>query len=176
MNYEAGEFDFVRHMLLPGENILWKGKPEKGGIFTRQDVFMIPFSIVWCGFAFVWFFGALQAGGFFALFGVPFVLIGIYLVIGRFFITAYLRKNTAYVVTNKKIIRKKGKRVDMLDIATLPPMHVEMLKNGCGTITFGEPVYVSYGRHSNRRVEQPFALENIADVIRIQNLISSIEA
>ena len=174
MNYEVNEFDFAKHLLVPGENILWKGKPEKGGIFTKQDVIMIPFSIFWCGFAFFWFFGALEAG-IFALFGVPFVLIGLYLVAGRFFVTAYLRKNTAYVITNKKIIRKKGKRVDMIEIASLPPMHTELHKDGCGTITFGEPVYsYRYGR-SRGYVEPAFSLENIANVIQIQALISSIE-
>ena len=172
MTYENNEFDFARHLLIPGENILWKGKPEKGGIFTKQDVFMIPFSIFWCGFAFVWFFAALEAG-IFALFGVPFVLIGLYLVAGRFFVTAYLRKNTAYVITNKKIIRKKGKRVDMMDIANLPPMHIEMYNDGRGTISFGASVY-TYNR--GRQYEGPmFSLENIANIVQIQALINNIE-
>ncbi len=175
MTYENNEFDFAKHLLIPGENILWKGKPEKGAIFTRQDIIMIPFSIFWCGFAFFWFFGALEAGGFFALFGIPFILVGLYLVAGRFFITAHLRKNTAYVITNKKIIRKKGKKIDMIEIATLPPMHTELHQNGCGTITFGEPTYSYRSSRSRGYVEPAFSLENIADVIRIQALISSIE-
>lgn len=175
MTYENSEFDFARHMLVPGESILWKGKPERGAVFTRQDIVMIPFSIFWCGFAFVWFFGALAAGGLFALFGVPFILIGIYLVIGRFIVTAHLRKNTAYVITNKKIIRKKGTKIDMIEIATLPPMHTELHKNGCGTITFGEPTYSYRSGRSRGYVEPAFSLENIANVIQIQALISSIQ-
>ena len=174
MTYENNEFDFARHLIVPGENILWKGKPEKGGIFTKQDVFMIPFSILWCGFAFIWFFAALEAG-IFALFGVPFILIGLYLVAGRFFVTAYLRKNTFYIITNKKIIRKKGKRVDMIEIASLPPMYTELHKDGCGTITFGEPTYSYRQGRSREYVEPAFSLENIANVIQIQALISSIE-
>lgn len=173
MTYENNEFDFARHLLIPGENILWKGKPEKGGIFTKQDVFMIPFSIFWCGFAFIWFFGVLEAGGFFALFGVLFICVGLYLVVGRFFVTAYLRKNTAYVITNKKIIRKKGKRVDMMEIASLPPMHTELHKDGRGTISFGASVY-TYNR--GRQYEGPmFSLENIANVVQIENLIASVK-
>ena len=172
MNYEVNEFDFVKSLLVPGENILWKGKPEKGAVFTKQDVIMIPFSIFWCGFAFFWFFSALEAG-IFALFGVPFVLVGIYLVFGRFFVTAYLRKNTFYIITNKKIIRKKGKRVDMMDIANLPPMHIEMYKDGRGTISFGASVY-TYNR--GRQYEGPmFSLENIANAVQIENLIASIK-
>jgi len=174
MTYDTSEFDFARPLLVPGESILWKGKPCPGNILTKQDVFLIPFSIFWCGFAFVWFFGALAVGGFFALFGIPFIAVGIYLVAGRFVVAAHLRKNTAYVITNKKIIRKKGKSVDMIDIATLPPMHTELHKNGCGTIIFGEPVYQNYGRRTGGHVVQPFALENIEDAVRIQALIAGI--
>lgn len=46
--------NWINQYLMPDEYVLWNGKPEKGNLLTGQDVFMIPFSIMWCGFAIVW--------------------------------------------------------------------------------------------------------------------------
>lgn len=45
------EYEWAQPYLAGGEYIIWQGRPEKGGLFTRQEMFMIPFSLVWCGFA-----------------------------------------------------------------------------------------------------------------------------
>ena len=173
MNYEVNEFDFVKSLLVPGENILWKGKPEKGGIFTKQDIYLIPFSIFWCGFAVSWFVNASGSEFFFTLGGIPCLLVGIYLLIGRFFVTAYVRKNTVYVITNKKIIRKNGKKLDMLDVSNLPPMYTEIYKNGCGTISFGSEIRIN---KRGKSYEEPLLiLDNIANAAQIQNLIANIK-
>ncbi len=41
----------INQYLMPDEYVLWNGKPGKGNLLTGQDVFMIPFSIMWCGAA-----------------------------------------------------------------------------------------------------------------------------
>ena len=78
------EYGFCRSYLTPGEAILWKGRPQKGHLITAQDILMIPFSLFWCSFAFFWTFSALKSGAPFpfALFGLPFVAVGLYLVFG----------------------------------------------------------------------------------------------
>ena len=72
------EYSFARPYLGPGESILWKGKPGKGHLLTAQDAFLIPFSIVWCGFAIFWEGSVLLTDGPFImkLWGIPFVLMG----------------------------------------------------------------------------------------------------
>ena len=94
MMYERDEFDFCKRMLTQGEYVIWKGKPEKGRLFSRNDIVMIPFSLVWCGFAVFWFVSALSMGAPipFAMFGIPFICVGLYLVFGRFIHTAHRRK------------------------------------------------------------------------------------
>ena len=177
------EFAFARPYLAPGEAVLWRGKPEKGHLLGPQDVFMIPFSILWCGFAIFWFVTALMHTPLpFALFGVPFVCMGLYITLGRFFHTAALRKNTAYVITTHKVIRRRGSKIDMLDAKTMPAIHVTARTDGTGTIQFGEYVYYARGRyHSSRWGDDRwgpngrlFPLENIPDVARVQQILHSI--
>lgn len=172
------EYYFARSYLAPGESILWKGKPGKGHLLTPWDAYMIPFSIFWCGFAIFWEVGVLTSGApfFFGIWGIPFILIGLYLVCGRFFHTAWLRKRTAYVITNKKIIRKRGKRVDMLGAGNLPSTHITTFADGNGNIRFGE--YITYYRRTSFDGFQnnaPFTLENIQDVVRVHQIISTME-
>ena len=114
------EYSFARPYLSDGEVILWKGKPEKGHVFTPQDAFMIPFSILWCGFAIFWETTVVASGApfFFKLWGIPFVCVGLYMVFGRFLWTAYVRKNTAYVITTRRIIRSRRGRVDSITTKT----------------------------------------------------------
>lgn len=171
------EYAFARPYLAPGETILWRGKPESGHLLGPQDAFMIPFSIFWCGFAVFWTVTAMSNAPFpFGLFGVPFVCVGLYITVGRFFHTAYLRKKTAYVITTGKIIRKRGQRIDMLDAKTMPAIQVHARADGTGTIQFGQPIYYYHRRrHSSWGPDQAmFTLDNIPDVARVQQILHSI--
>ena len=165
------EYNFCRPYLTAGEAVLWRGKPGKGHILTGQDVFMIPFSILWCGFAIFWETSVILSGApvLFALWGIPFVCVGLYLVFGRFLWTAWIRKRTAYVITNKKILRARGNRIDMLDRSNLPPMYVTARRDGSGTIRFG--AYHRRGRNTLTGNDAPFLLENLEDVARVQNIL-----
>lgn len=166
------DFSFCSTYLLPGESIVWKGRPEKGHILTSADIIMIPFSIFWLGFALFWEFGVIESGiPFFALFGLPFIGVGIYFVFGRFIHKAYLRARTFYVVTNKKLIIKKGNRINIYTPHDLPPMTLQMHKNGNGSIYFTNMVHYRSGRHYTNHI----ALENLKDVVYAQHAISAME-
>lgn len=176
------EYAFARAYLAPGESILWRGKPEKGHLFHSGDALMIPFSIAWCGFAIFWFVTALMNAPLpFALFGVPFVCVGLYITVGRFFHTSSLRKRTAYVITTQKVIRRRGNKIDMLDAKTMPSIYVTAHTDGTGTIQFGEAVYYRHGRRHYSTTSTTcgpnntlFTLDNIPDVARVQQILHSI--
>ena len=171
MNYTQ-DYDFSRPYMVNDEYILWKGRPEKGNIFTGREFVMIPFSIFWLSFSIFWEIMAIRRGNslFLVLWGLPFVGIGLYLVFGRFIQTAYLRNKTFYVITNKKILIKRGKQIEIHDGRDLPPMDITIHKNGNGTILFCEEVYTRRGRHRTY-----FMLENLANVAEAQNAVSMMD-
>ncbi len=128
--------------LNPGERIVWSGQPQQGLVLRPSDVFMIPFSLLWGGFAIFWEYMAITGGApfFFALWGIPFVLIGLYIIIGRFFFDSVQRRNTYYALTDERVIIISGifnQNIKSLDIKNLPEINIRTTSNDKGTITFG---------------------------------------
>lgn len=141
--------DTLSQYLDPGEKLLWSGQPRGGIVFRGQDVFLIPFSLVWGGFAIFWESMALfmipkDAGPvafLFPLFGLPFVVIGLYLIFGRFFVDARSRARTYYGVTSERILILSGlfsQQLKSLQLRTLTDVSLTQRSDGSGTITFGQ--------------------------------------
>jgi len=134
--------DLLRQVLNPDEKLVWSGLPEKGIMFKPGDLLMIPFSLMWGGFAIFWEYQVLQhdAPGFFAWWGIPFVLIGLYMIFGRFFYDAKKRENTIYGLSNKRAIIISGvfgKKTTSVNLKNLPEVQVTQKSDGSGTIIFG---------------------------------------
>lgn len=108
-----------------------------------RDGLMIPFSLIWGGFAIFWEFTALngKAPSFFPLFGVPFVLIGLFLIFGRFFLDAWLRNRTFYALTDRRVlIARSGpwSNFNAINLDRLPEATLIEAGDGRGTIRFGQ--------------------------------------
>src|SRR5258708_30915992 len=135
----------VERKLSPGEKLLWSGQPRFGIRLRGSDAFVIPFSILWCSFAIFWETMAVRKGApvFFMLWGIPFILVGLYIVFGRFIADAMTRKKTFYGVTSERIIIITGlfsQEIKSLNLRTLTDVSLTERGDGSGTITF-EPVY-----------------------------------
>lgn len=140
------EYGWLNTCLLPGESVLWRGRPMEGKIFSKYDILMIPFSIMWGGFAIFWELIVILSGNlFFALWGIPFVLVGLYMMAGRFFWQEYRKKRTFYAITDQRVLQFQGNRVTFLDRSHLPQIHVTVDRDGSGTIVFDR-----YGRGAGR--------------------------
>ena len=134
--------DKFRDELNPGERIIWSGQPQQGVILRPSDALMIPFSLLWGGFAVFWEFTVISSGApfFFMLWGIPFVFVGLYIVIGRFFFDSVQRSKTYYALTNERVIIISGlfnENTKTLDIKKLPEINISTKSDGKGTITFG---------------------------------------
>ncbi|MDY6897841.1 MAG: hypothetical protein SWZ49_07140 [Cyanobacteriota bacterium] len=85
-----------------GESIRWIGQPIPR-FFTVSSVGSFLFAIPWTGFVVFWVLTASRASIFFALFGIPFLIVGFGMLSSPiwFWLSA---KNTAYVITNKRAL------------------------------------------------------------------------
>ena len=136
--------DDLRKYLLAGEKVVWSGQPKSGLIITPRDGLLIPFSLLWGGFAIFWEAMALSARGapvFFPLFGLVFVLVGLYLIVGRFFVDAWVRKSMSYALTDRRVLIVRGfpfVKLTAISLDRLPNCDLTQRTDGSGTIRFGD--------------------------------------
>lgn len=80
-----------------------------------------------------------------ALLGVPFVVFGLYLMVGRFWAGFRCWKNTFYLVTDKRIMIRLGAfspKVTSLDLSKISLVTLKVKRSGLGHINFGKlPVF-----------------------------------
>jgi len=135
------EFLPFQNELRSNEVLLWSGRPHQGLVFRASDLFLVPFSLVWAGFVFIWELAALAGGvGCFGIWGIPFVLVGIYMTVGRFFVDSYIRRNTWYGLTNERVIIISGllrSEIKSLNLRTASDITMSQRSDEKGTITFG---------------------------------------
>lgn len=88
------------------EQLLWHGVPDQRVWFAPADAFLIPFSFMWCAFAVFWESSVVTGGGpvFAEVWGVPFIAIGGYFVVGRFAYKRYRKGRTTYGITSQRAV------------------------------------------------------------------------
>lgn len=131
----------VERELREGERLLWSGQPKQGIRLRLADCLVIPFSLFWCGFAIFWETEAIVIGGpwFFAVWGIPFVAVGLYLVFGRFVVDARIRRTSYYGVTDSRVIIVSGlftRKVKSLNLGFVGGLSLSEKSDGSGSITF----------------------------------------
>ncbi|MFA5857513.1 MAG: hypothetical protein WC955_00440 [Elusimicrobiota bacterium] len=168
---QINEHAVFQDELLERERVVWTGKPDPNIIFGAEDWFMIPFSIFWTGFSLVWeaaacgmFFVNKHSGTntipsgidlftyIFPLFGLPFVLIGLYLLFGRFIYKHYLRKKTFYAVTDQRVIivtTLGNKNMRALELDKIEEISKTVNSTGRGTLVFG--ISTSFINYDSRK-------------------------
>ena len=105
--------------------------------------------------------------------------VGLYMSFGIVIHRAILLKKTDYAITNKKLIRVMGQRVDMVERDQMNTLQLQMHQDGTGTITFMRQEV--YYRGGERHTSYPggftgfYALENVADPIYVQQKINEMD-
>ena len=162
--------------LLPGERIVWTGQPRGGVRVQASDAAMIPFSLLWGGFAIFWNVQVWRdgAGVFFQLWGLPFLAVGLWMIAGRFFTDAWWRARTFYALTDRRVlIRSPFRSVQSLDCANLPWLQLEQHRDGTGTLWF-EPRTPTLGRRGSisSATNRAMRFDHIPDATRVYEQLS----
>lgn len=124
-----------------GEQVRWSGRPTRTPlVFRGRDAFLIPFSVIWGGFAVFWNVGVWSTGSRgFSLFGLPFLLVGAYVTVGRFVHNWVRRYRTTYLLTDRRALIAGdgfGRRVREHHLAGSLGVETRLGRNGTGTIVF----------------------------------------
>jgi hypothetical protein len=146
---ESAPFDareVFANALIDDEQILWSGQPDPHRLRTAVDIFLIPFSVLWCAFAIVWEYLAVKQmldGGsiIWPLWGIPILVIGLYALFGRFIYKQMQRRRTFYAVTNRRVValerRNRGDKIRATFIDSIPAVIKQVWRDGSGTVVFG---------------------------------------
>ncbi len=144
MSFEAEQTarEALRQDLGSDERLLWSGMPRQGVRLRASDAMMIPFSLMWGGFSFFWEYMVVQshAGPFFTLWGIPFVVMGVYLIAGRFFVDSAQRARTFYGLTDQRVLivgGLMGRSTRSVALGQLGEVVLDERPDGSGTISFG---------------------------------------
>jgi hypothetical protein len=147
----ASESEAFKGRLLPNERVVWSGRPYGGLLFSARDLFLIPFSVLWLGFAIVWTLTAWRSGDAgFDLFGLVFVTFGLVVMVGRFPVDAWLRQGMTYAATNQRVLilkRRPNADFTALSLDRLHEVRISERGDGSGTVRFGpEQALFAFGR------------------------------
>ncbi len=165
--------------LLPEEQVLWEGRPATGVFLRPIEAVLIPFSLLWLGFAIFWGTGVWTSHAplFFKLFVLPLLAAGFYLTIGRFGTDILNRRKIRYFVTNQRILIQKcvgSSKFKSIDIKKLPVLELEERSNGSGTIKFGFSGSLFSGTNMGMGIWVP-TYDQTPQFIRIDNVRSVYE-
>jgi len=135
----------IRDRLLDGEKLIWWGRPRQGLMFTARDFLVIPFSLMWAGSTVIWEVAAIRTGNtLFVLWGIPFLLLGLFIAFGRFPTDAWIRRHIAYALTDKRVLIARGKPSAVFtSIRLYRIFDLDLVEGsgGRGTVRFGNQAW-----------------------------------
>lgn len=171
---ENDDYRIFKAYMSNDEYIVWKGKPEKGHLLAYEDILVIPFSIIWCGGALLWTFIAFsEMIASFILIGIFFSTVGLYISIGRFVHKIHRRKNTRYVITNKKVLVCYKDRISVINRSCIFQMHMKTYKDGNGNIIFTDDTPFSKDWDGILDfLSEKVSLQNISDVYSVYKILA----
>ncbi len=165
----------VARDLMPEEEVVWSGAPGKGIKFQSADLVIVPFSLLWALFVIFWEATAIRgrAPAFFALWGIPFVLIGAYITVGRFFFDSYLRSRSRYFLTNRRaliVTTWPTRRLRSVNLASLQEIGLTESRDGAGTLIFGSQTFATRRTPRSPRFEW---IDNVHHVYQVAVAVQS---
>ncbi len=134
------------------ETILWQGRPANRVLVEFNSPMEAFLALFFVGFSLFWMWQAMAAPGPFWMFGLLFLGVGLYNLVGQHFWKAHLRKSTFYTLTDKRAFIAKKTAMGQKSLKSYPiradtALSIEEQK-GLSSIYFAtEDVLVSRPSH-----------------------------
>lgn len=131
---------FAQHGIDPA-TLRWTGQPCSGLLFRRSDVYFIPISVIFFSIGvFAESTAIMSRDPIGRGFAAVFVVIGAYLLFGRFIWDAYARSKTYYGLTSDSaiIVRAGSSSAQRIYLPAVQQLGFTLSANGSGTISFGD--------------------------------------
>jgi hypothetical protein len=120
-------------ILLPGETVLWSGRPKRGIRFLPIDKSLSVFGLFFLAISLVFVVPSLPWGLL-----IPHFWIGVYFSFGRLPLDALVRSRTLYVVTQSRAISVRQWPLRKVTIVSLPsPTITTINPDNTTSVTFG---------------------------------------
>jgi len=123
------------------ERLLWSGTPAQGIQFRKTDLLLMPLNLLGIGLAFfIVVTSGAKAPSSWLVPAIAFGASGFYMLVGRFFADAWLRKQTTYGVTDRRVLIVSGflsRQIKSLPLATMNDITLNEQEGGGGSIQFG---------------------------------------
>ncbi|MET7426913.1 hypothetical protein [Dactylosporangium sp. NPDC005555] len=167
-----------------GERVLWTGEPQRHPLFEREDLILVPMSILWTvavGLAFSNMLDGMPPVVY--LFLAFFVGYACYFTVGRLILRTVRRRSTTYTLTDRRIVeqvRRPFARRREVYLSTLQPPVVRADKHGgTGSIAFGDfPGFIDAVQDlalvntRRNRAPRPLVLHDVAQPDYVRGVIA----
>jgi len=133
----------IKPYLIQGENVIMYTRPKKRFMYLPSDLFSILRGILWLAVAGFWLaFSVINfqdtKNAFFIIISIPFILTGIWLIVGRNILLAIQRRHIIYTITNKRvlIINTDKEFCEEFNYSDIGSLSIKKYKDNTGSIFF----------------------------------------
>jgi hypothetical protein len=149
-------------ILEAGEEVLWQGRPDGTLSVHLSDAVQGFFGFVFTGFALFWIFLAASSGGFFWVFGLIPLGVGLGMSIGGPLWRAYRLRHTWYTLTTQRAFIATDNPVsgrNLMAYPVTPESPLKLVEANPGSVHFAETTR----RNKNGTFTVPVGFERIHD-------------
>jgi hypothetical protein len=159
-----------------GEQVLWRGKPEREAFVWRTwplSVFGGALGVAVFVYYLVVF--TTEAPDLLAIWGVPFAIAALYMLVGHFLLTSREWTNTEYLITGSRVLIRHGifsPRLTSYSIASLPHTQVVMHGENIGNVMFKGPFGQGYGPAPGYQTMWPYTPGYVLGLMYVRDPMS----
>lgn len=174
------EYEFAESYIEDGEKILWKGKSDRKASLSMSEILYIVYLVLISVLAVLCGVIAVVKADVSTIILAIFMVVGLFVAAREFLKRHYEIRHTEYVITDRKIIRNRVGKKDILLKNKMTAMHVTFHRNRNITVCFGQEGYFGWRRRDRRRPwrfrQEAFEIVNITDVKGVQEALEKLRS